>query len=321
MTETAKKDTVLVVDDEANNRLLLKTYLTSAGYQIRLARNGEEAFQILRNEAPDIIILDILLPDMNGYEVCQRIKSNKSLTVIPVILVTALRGSEERLQGIEAGADDFINKPFNRMELIIRVKSLLRIKKLNEALEQKIKELEIAQAKMRQLAITDGLTGLYNYRYFRKQLQHEVSRAHRFHMPVSLLIMDIDFFKVYNDRFGHVNGDKILMQFSRLLYNNIREVDCLARYGGEEFVLILPSTEKKSALIVAEKLRKIIENEYFPLAQKLPAGRVTMSVGVASIPEDTDDLEDLIKLTDKALYQAKNSGRNRSVAIQSDSIQ
>ena len=321
MAEQIKQDTVLVVDDESNNRLLLKTYLINAGYQVRLAKDGQEAFQILRNDLPDIIILDIMLPNMSGYEVCQRIKSNKTTAIIPIILVTALRGTEERLQGIEVGADDFINKPFNRMELIIRVKSLLRIKKLNDALELKIKELEKAQAKMRQLAITDGLTGLYNYRYFRRQLQHEVSRAHRLNMPLSLLIMDIDFFKVYNDRFGHVNGDKILMQFSKLLYNSVREIDCLARYGGEEFVLILPSTDKKSAVIVAEKLRTKIENEYFPLAQKLPAGRVTMSVGVASIPEDTDDLEDLIKLTDKALYQAKNSGRNRTVAISKDSIQ
>ena len=310
-----KQDFILIVEDETNNRYLLKTYLTSDGHAVKMAKSGEEALEMVSEEPPSVIILDILLPKMNGFEVCRRLKHSVNTSFIPIILVTALRGNKERIEGIEAGADDFINKPFNRVELLTRVKSLLRIKALNDALEQKVEELEKAKAKLRKLAVTDGLTGLFNYRAFKRQLHLEISRSKRFGLPVSLLMMDIDHFKVYNDHFGHPNGDRVLKLFARLLYENVRDVDCLSRYGGEEFVLILPGTEKKSARIVAEKLRKLVEQFSFPLEKNLPKGRVTMSVGVASFPQDTQDEEELIRSTDKALYKAKNTGRNRTVLI------
>lgn len=310
-----KQDFILIVEDETNNRYLLETYLTSDGHEVKMAKSGEEALEMVADEPPSVIVLDIMLPKMNGFEVCRRLKHSVNTSFIPVILVTALRGDKERIEGIEAGADDFINKPFNRVELLTRVKSLLRIKALNDALEQKVEELEKAKAKLRKLAVTDGLTGLFNYRAFKRQLHLEISRSKRFGLPVSLLMMDIDHFKVYNDRFGHPNGDRVLRLFARLLYENVRDVDCLARYGGEEFMLILPGTDKKSAKIVAEKLRKLVEQFSFPLEKKLPEGKVTMSVGVASFPEDTQDEEQLIRSTDKALYKAKNTGRNRTVLI------
>jgi two-component system cell cycle response regulator len=310
-----KQDFILIVEDETNNRYLLKTYLTSDGHAVKMAKSGEEALEMVSEEPPSVIILDILLPKMNGFEVCRRLKHSVNTSFIPIILVTALRGNKERIEGIEAGADDFINKPLNRVELLTRVKSLLRIKALNDALEQKVEELEKAKAKLRKLAVTDGLTGLFNYRAFKRQLHLEISRSKRFGLPVSLLMMDIDHFKVYNDHFGHPNGDRVLKLFARLLYENVRDVDCLSRYGGEEFVLILPGTEKKSARIVAEKLRKLVEQFSFPLEKNLPKGRVTMSVGVASFPQDTQDEEELIRSTDKALYKAKNTGRNRTVLI------
>lgn len=310
-----KQDFILIVEDETNNRYLLKTYLTSDGHAVKMAKSGEEALEMVAEEPPSVIILDILLPKMNGFEVCRRLKHSVNTSFIPIILVTALRGNKERIEGIEAGADDFINKPFNRVELLTRIKSLLRIKALNDALEQKVEELEKAKATLRKLAVTDGLTGLFNYRAFKRQLHLEISRSRRFGLPVSLLMMDIDHFKVYNDRFGHPNGDRVLKLFARLLYENVRDVDCLSRYGGEEFVLILPGTDKKSARIVAEKLRKLVEQFSFPLEKKLPEERVTMSVGVASYPQDTQDEEELIRSTDKALYKAKNTGRNRTVLI------
>ena len=306
---------ILVVEDEANSRLLLKTYLTSEGYEVKTARSGEEALDIVAESQPSVIILDIILPGINGYDVCKRLKHSIVTNFIPVILVTALRGNDEHIQGIEAGADDFISKPFNRVELLTRIKSLLRIKALNDALEQKIEELEKARTKLRKLAVTDGLTGLFNYRAFRRQLHLEIQRSKRFNLPVTLLMMDIDFFKEYNDRFGHPNGDRVLQRFAQILYNNVREVDCLARYGGEEFALILPGTEKKSAKIAAEKLRRLIEQTPFPMEKKLPKGRVTMSIGGASYPEDTQEEEELIRLSDQALYKAKNSGRNRTVLL------
>ncbi len=308
-------DTILVVDDESNNRFLLKTHLESAGYKIIIATNGREALEKVKKSSPDLIILDIMMPEMDGFQVCQAFRQMPDTMIVPIVMVTALRGTDERIKGIEAGADDFISKPFNRMELITRVKSLLRIKKLNLALEQKIIELEKAQEKLTQLAITDGLTGVYNHRYFRQQLRLEISRSKRFDLPFSLIIFDIDHFKRYNDQFGHLNGDKVLNRFARLLHCNIREVDCLARYGGEEFALILPGTTKKAALMVAEKLRLVIAHSTFPYARKLAEGRITASAGVASFPEDAGNDEELIQKTDTALYHAKNSGRNKSVAI------
>lgn len=308
------QDVVLVADDEANNRFLLKTHLEAAGYRVVLTTNGVEALESIQADPPGVIILDVMMPEMDGYTVCRQVKSSSQTMAIPVIMVTALRGTDERIRGIEAGADDFISKPFNRMELVTRVKSLLRIRKLNEALEQKIIELERAKEKLRQLAITDGLTGIYNHRYFRRQLKLEISRAKRFNMPFSLVMYDLDHFKNYNDQFGHLNGDKVLKRFARILYEHIREVDTVARYGGEEFVLLLPGTNKDSALMVAEKIRLLVSHSPFPHAKKLQGGKVTVSAGVATWPEDAVDGEDLIIKTDQALYKAKNAGRNKTIA-------
>ena len=309
-----KQAVILVVDDKPNNRLLLNTYLISAGYEVRFAVTGEEALSSVIKNPPHLIILDVLLPQMNGYEVCRTLKLTDHLKFIPVILVTALHGEEERLKGINAGADDFIGRPINKLELLTRVKSLLRIRRLHEDLEQKIQELERAQLQLQQLAVTDGLTGLYNYPYFKHKLQVEIARSKRHGLPVSLLMMDIDFFKMYNDHFGHPLGDRILKRFSNLLFEHVRQIDILSRYGGEEFALILPGTPKESAGIVAEKLRTLIEKSYFPLSEKLPFGRVTMSVGVAGYPDDAKNDEELIRNADQALYRAKKEGRNRTVA-------
>lgn len=309
------KDIILVVDDETNNRLLLKTYLSSEGYNIEMASTGIDAIKKVNQLSPSIIILDVVLPDMNGFQICKRLKSSKNTSFIPVILVTALRGDEERIKGTAAGADDFITKPYNRVELITRVKSLIRIKHLHKTLEQKYYELEIVKEKLKKLAVTDGLTGLFNYRAFKNQIHYEIMRSKRFDLPVSLLMIDIDYFKRYNDTFGHPNGDKVLKQFSELLTINLREIDTIARYGGEEFAIILPGTNKKASCIVAEKLRKLIEDTDFPLAKKLPKKKLTISIGIANFPDDVDNEENLILSADKALYKAKNNGRNRSESI------
>jgi diguanylate cyclase (GGDEF)-like protein len=310
---TDRQAVILIVDDKPNNRLLLNTYLVSAGYDIRFAITGEEALASIIKNPPHLIVLDVLLPQMNGYEVCRALKMTDQLKFIPVILVTALHGEEERLKGIDAGADDFIGRPINKLELLTRVKSLLRIRRLHEDLEQKIQELERAQLQLQQLAVTDGLTGLYNFPYFKHKLQVEIARSRRHGLPVSLLMMDIDFFKMYNDHFGHPLGDRILRRFSNLLFEHVRQIDILSRYGGEEFALILPGTPKASAKIVAEKLRTLIEKSYFPLSEKLPFGRVTMSVGAAGYPDDAGNDEELIRVADQALYRAKKEGRNRTV--------
>ncbi|MBD3290957.1 diguanylate cyclase [candidate division KSB1 bacterium] len=304
---------VLVVDDVPLNRKLQQAYLDAVGYEVLLAQDGVEALQRVEEETPDLILLDVMMPKMNGFQVCRRLKNNDTTRFIPVIMVTALNETEDKIKGIEAGADDFICKPFNKLELLARVKSLLRIKHLHDELETKIKELEATQRKLYQLAITDGLTRLHNYRYFNEQLLHELSRAKRHNLHVSVAMMDIDYFKTYNDTHGHPAGDEVLKTIADLLRTNIRKIDVAARYGGEEFALILVETTKESASVAANKINKLIEDYQFAHQETQPGGNLTISMGVASFPDDTQNPEMLVTLADKRLYKAKALGRNRVV--------
>ena len=199
------------------------------------------------------------------------------------------------------------------LELLARVKSLLRIKHLHDELELKIKELEATQKKLYQLAITDGLTELYNYRYFNEELVHELTRAIRHNLHVSVAMLDIDYFKNFNDTYGHPAGDNVLKTIAKLLRSNIRKIDIAARYGGEEFALILIETNKNSAAIVANKIKKLIEEHPFLHEETQPNGKLTISMGIASFPEDTQNPENLVTLADKRLYKAKAQGRNRVI--------
>jgi len=304
---------ILVVDDVPANVQLLTTYLKTVGYQVIPARDGEEALALVREAKPDLVLLDVMMPKLNGFEVCKRIKSDEATQYIPVIMVTALNDIEDKIKGQEAGADDFISKPFNKLELLTRVKSLLRIKSLHDQLAEKIAELEIAKERLRQLAITDGLTGLYNHRYLKEFLKRELERARRHRLSVSIVMIDIDHFKHYNDTHGHQAGDELLKMIARLFKDNIRKIDLAARYGGEEFCLVLLETNRQSAAIVAEKIRNLIDAYPFPNEETQPKGKVTVSMGVASFPEDATDYENLVHIADQRLYLAKERGRNQVV--------
>ena len=308
-----ERSKILIVDDIPLNRKLQKTYLEAVGYHVTLAQDGVEALQKVGQESPDLILLDIMMPKMNGFQVCRRLKNNENTRFIPVIMVTALNELEDKIKGIEAGADDFICKPFNKLELLARVKSLLRIKHLHDELGKKIKELEIAQEKLRQLAITDGLTGMYNYRYFKEQLIQEITRAQRHNIVVSIAMIDIDYFKNYNDTHGHPAGDLVLKQIAKLLSNNIRKIDVAARYGGEEFSLILVETSKESANIVANKIKRFVEEHKFNHEESQPNGKLTISMGIATFPEDATKPDELVTKADKRLYRAKENGRNQVI--------
>ncbi len=308
-----RKNKILVVDDVAVNVQLLTTYLTSVGYNVIAARDGQEALEKVVACNPDLILLDVMMPKFNGFEVCERIKADESTRIVPVIMVTALNEIEDKIKATEAGADDFVSKPFNKLELLTRVKSLLRIKELHDQLNTKVKELEEAQERLRQLAITDGLTGLFNHRYFKEHLEQELYRASRHHSEVSLIMIDIDFFKRYNDTFGHPAGDALLRAVARMLKDNVRKIDIAARYGGEEFVLVLAETNKPAASLVAEKMRRMVETSTF---EGLPAhnnGHITISLGIATFPLDATNPNDLITMADQRLYQAKQRGRNQVV--------
>ena len=313
INKNPERSKILVVDDIQLNRKLQKTYLESVGYQVVLAQDGVEALQRIGEESPDLILLDIMMPKMNGFEVCRRLKKSDSTRFIPIIMVTALNEIEDKVKGIEAGADDFISKPFNKLELLARVKSLLRIKHLHDELELKIRELEIAQGKLLQLAITDGLTGLYNYRYFKDQLNQEITRAKRHNTNVSIAMIDIDYFKNYNDTHGHPAGDLVLKTIAELLRSNIRKIDVAARYGGEEFALVLIETGKQSAGFVANKIKNLIELHKFDYEETQPNGKLTISMGIATFPNDAMAPDDLVKKADTRLYRAKKAGRNRVV--------
>lgn len=311
INKNPERSKILVVDDIPLNRKLQKTYLESVGYQVIIAQDGVEALQRIGEESPDLILLDIMMPNMNGFQVCRRLKGSENTRFVPIILVTALNEIEDKVKGIEAGADDFISKPFNKLELLARVKSLLRIKHLHDELELKIKELEIAQSKLLQLAITDGLTELYNYRYFKDQLSQEITRAKRHNTYVSIAMIDIDYFKHYNDTHGHPAGDLVLKIIAQLLRNNIRKIDVAARYGGEEFALILTETDKQAAGFVANKIKNLVEQQKFNYEETQPKGKLTISMGVSTFPHDALTPDDLVKIADQRLYRAKKAGRNR----------
>jgi len=312
-TTGTHKVKILIVDDIPVNIQLLQNYLSSVGYQTVSAGNGEEALARVKDSKPDLVLLDVMMPKMDGFETCRALKKNEETSYIPVIMVTALNELEDKIKGIEAGADDFISKPFNRLELLARVRSLLRVKFLHDQLQEKVTQLELAKESLREMAVTDGLTKLHNYRYFRDYLDQEIRRAARHHFFVSLVMVDIDFFKHYNDQHGHPAGDQVLRLIAKLMRDNIRSIDVAVRYGGEEFVMVLPETSRSQAQVVAEKIRKIVEKHHFPHEEQQPNGDLTVSMGVACFPEDASDGEDLIKKADLRLYIAKGRGRNQVV--------
>ena len=301
---------ILVVDDVPVNIQLLVTYLAAEGYDVVSAKDGHDAMKAVKEHQPDLILLDVMMPKMNGFKVCEAIKSDDATKFIPVILVTALNELEDKVKGMNSGADDFLAKPFNKLELLVRVRSLLRIKHLHDELQEKVIELQRTKEELRQLAITDGLTGLYNYRYFKEQLLQELKRAQRHSLNISVVMIDIDHFKQYNDKNGHPAGDVVLKDIARLLRDNIRNIDLAARYGGEEFSLILIETDKPSAKIVSEKIRKLVEDYGFAYESSQPDGKLTISTGVATFPEDGEDFDTLVSKADQRLYRAKEAGRN-----------
>ena len=304
------KAKILVVDDIPVNIQLMQKYLSPAGYEILFARNGEEALVQVKNGKPDLVLLYVMMPKMDGFETCRILKSNDKTKYIPIIMVTALNEIEDKVKGIEAGADDFITKPFNKLELLARTQSLLRIKRLHDQLQEKVFQLEQAKERLRMLAVKDGLTELYNHRYFKRFLTQEIKRANRHKSQVSLIMMDIDHFKNYNDTYGHLAGDEVLRNVAKLMSENIRSIDVAARYGGEEFVIVLPQTNKNAAKIVAEKLRTLVGNQKFQNEDTQPNGKITISMGVATFPENATDIKELIHQADQRLYHAKSLGRN-----------
>ena len=291
---------ILIVEDNAIDAKLIQRFLEGEPYQIKLAKDGEESLYLAQKHHIDLILLDIVLPRKNGYEVCKILKGKEQTKNIQIIAITSLNDLDSKVKGIESGADDYLGKPVNKHELKTRVKSLLKKKAY---LDKLCAKYEMAV----QSAITDNLTGLYSRGYFDHFLDLEIKRSHRQKTPVALLMIDIDNFKQINDTFGHLAGDKILKQLGDLIRFNIREIDLAARYGGEEFAVVMSNTDTQEAEKAAERIRQSIQENGFADSNSI----VTVSIGIALFPLDAKSMDELIEKADTSLYKAKRDGKNR----------
>ena len=304
---------ILIADDDKNIVDLIETSLKDKNLVIERAGDGEEAMKRVTSLTPDLIILDVMMPKLDGIEVAKRMKADERYCYIPIIMLTARDEIEDKVQGLEAGADDYVTKPFDLEELTARVRAMLRIKGLQDELTEKNQQLEALSKKLRDLAITDGLTRLYNNFYFKDQLSREIDRARRYMLPVSFVMTDIDNFKQYNDTHGHPQGDLVLRRVAEVLKGNFRNSDIVTRYGGEEFAIILPQTDKAQALAAGRKVWRAVLAHPFPHGDTQPLGQVSISMGVAAFPDEAKDETELIEKADARLYVAKEEGRNQVV--------
>lgn len=301
MTETYSNDSqisgrILVVDDQPINIQVINKILSDK-YQIFMATSGEQAIEFCLSTQPDMVLMDVMMPGMSGLETCQKMKQHADLANIPVLFVTALQQPDEEDACWEAGGVDFLYKPINPITLAHRVKAHLTLKLQADLL--------------RSMAYLDGLTGINNRRYFDICYKQQLAQVKRSQQSLALLLIDIDYFKQYNDSCGHLAGDDCLKEVAQFIQATLhRESDIVARYGGEEFVCLLPDTDIKGATIVANELVSVLFDRNISHHMS-PLGRLTISVGVAVWDTTKDDSESLTQLADEQLYNAKAAGRNR----------
>lgn len=351
---------VLIVEDIATEAFTLRKVLERADYQVTLATTGQEALRLLAMREFRLVITDIDMPGMDGYEMCLAIKDSLRTRTIPVILLTTLSSPANILQGLKSKADYYLTKPYTPSLLLARVQTLLErpptppdadaeplpvalegqehvvtagrrqmvnlilstyecavqqnreliatqaeLNRRNDQLREQQEQLRIANEQLKALATTDGLTGLKNHRTFKERLAEEFERATRYHLPLSLMLLDVDHFKSFNDTHGHPAGDEVLKHVAKHLTETTRSTDFVARYGGEEFVVLLPFTHQVAAMALAERTRAAIEHARWDLRA------VTASFGVATLNAETNSGAMLVEFADNALYRSKETGRNR----------
>jgi len=317
-----KDSSILVVDDDTDNLVILLNLLSNK-YKVLIAKSAELALDILQeNSNIHLILLDIKMPKVDGYQLCQQIKNDHRNADIPIIFVTSLNDSQDEAKGFQLGAVDYITKPITPEILLSRVQTHISLFTNQNKLQQTIKslqereqDLKIAKAELEKLAATDPLTQLHNRRFFMKFADNEFYRFKRYQHYFSIIMIDLDFFKKINDSYGHLGGDTVLISFSKMLKDLIRSHETIARYGGEEFILLLPETVENGAIIVAERIRTSLEQLAIPCADSII--KVTASIGVTSSNTKDKNLQQIINRADQALYQAKENGRNKVTYQQS----
>jgi diguanylate cyclase (GGDEF)-like protein len=312
---------ILIVDDNQDSLEILRARLESWGYRTQTASDGEEALAKIDVSPPDLILLDIMMPRMDGMEVARRVKGNPSLPFIPIIMETALATTESKVEGLDSGADDYITKPIDFAELKARVNSMLRIKRLQAELEDRERELLDVNEQLLHMSQTDALTGLDNRRHLEHRLEEMFAHARRFKEPIACVICDLDRFKAVNDTYGHPAGDEVLKQFAQILRGEARSIDRVGRFGGEEFMFLLPGAGTDAAGRFAERVRKQVESHTFTFNGGGTSIRRTASFGVSAWPHShIGTPEVLVRTADEALYVAKETGRNRVVRFDSDAF-
>jgi len=301
---------ILLIEDNPLQAKQTQAVMESAGYKVILAENGGSGFRVAKTQPIDLVLLDVVLPDFSGAQICQWLKRDEATRAIPVIMLTSKNSVEDKVAGLQIGADDYVPKPFSDKELLARVQVCLRTKMREDELRGVKDQLENQLKDVEQRAITDAGTGLYNRRHFYELLDKEFSRAKRFNEPLSCLMLDIDHFKEVNDTFGHQTGDKVLLEIAGILKQSVRLIEVAARYGGEEFVLLLPKTSPQEAIKPATRVLEGVSSVRF---QGFPPDRViTVSIGISGLPDPMiSSKEDLVRSADFALYKAKRAGRNR----------
>ena len=313
LQKTINLPSILIVEDNEKDSRLIQGYLHGEPYHIMSASKGEEAISRAQQEKIDLILLDLLLPGMDGFTVCRSLKKGKLTKHIQIVVITSLQDLDSKIRGIELGADDYLVKPINRHELRVRVKTLIKKKAYLDSLHA---NYEIAVNS----AITDKLTGLYNQGYFKHFLDFEIKRTFRQKSPVSLLMIDVDDFRQCNDKLGHHIGDQILRELGRQIKENVREIDLAVRYGGEKFAVVLSNTGIRQAVDIAERLRNLVRNHPFFERNSIPANNLSVSIGVGSYVGQYESVDEFVQETESALYRAKLEGKDRVCQCYESSI-
>jgi len=310
---------ILVADDELSIRSLVGELLEEDGHTVTLAEDGQEALDKFNLDWHEVVFSDIRMPNMTGIELLKEVKKINENTQF--IIMTSHASVENSIAALKQGAFDYIIKPFSDLDLVVEtanraIANLSAIRKqqyLLSTLSRQNVELGDMNKKFREMAIRDGLTGLFNHRHAQDRLNEEYERSRRFQRRFSILFMDVDHFKFFNDNNGHQAGDVVLKTISQIMTSAIRESDLVARWGGEEFIIIAAETDAKQACELAERIRLAVASHAFAHAKQQPLGMVSLSIGVATITDKTEDAQSLVKLADDAVYHAKDHGRNRTV--------